>query len=422
MLHFIRLGSERGLVERAWWRRLACRALGHRGFGYAVKLWALERLLRRLPQARVGSVLDFGCGDGMYSFYLARRFKNAQITGLDGDPQAVRVARRMAESRNDVERRVRFVAGRFEDFPATRAWGSYDLIVCLDCRPLLRPWDWSTWPGSAAELAPRRAHLVVLLPARCERYYGDDFSYYTGPVDVAPAGSRFIEPESTRAAIEFATGCLIIRDEVHYPGRLAAAVIRMAASQRRWPAAIGLPRRHVAADMAVPSRRNPQRSDPLHDPRAEAGHRMSDPWKSLRLEAKPVGRPRGGLARAAAAVAGRARSTGQHPNYHVLSGAERRVATAERRRTAVRGCALSGFPVSRARRWLWRGALQAARLRPGQLVPGAPQRRPDRRRRTAGARPGGVRPRRAGRIRKHYRAERRQPLASAVSMRCATRR
>lgn len=227
MLKFLQLGSERHRLEAAWWRRLACRAVGHRGLGYAVKLWALERLLRGIPTGGVRHVLDFGCGDGMYTFYLARRFGRAAVTGLDGDPAAIRAARQMHDAHGTAHKQLRFVAHRFEDCSEDSIEpAAYDLVSCLDCVHYT--------PAGLDHLglvcrSVRPGGYLVFSSPRLGRYYGDGFSYYTGWVDVGPLTPLY-EPASTRAAIQAAG--LEICDELHYPGRVGAAAIRW---QRRRP-------------------------------------------------------------------------------------------------------------------------------------------------------------------------------------------
>ena len=72
-------------------------------------------------------ILDAGCGAGDYSFYLARRFPDAQILGVDMDPKRV-------ERNRITARRLEISNAQFEvadlavaDFP-----NPFDLILAID--------------------------------------------------------------------------------------------------------------------------------------------------------------------------------------------------------------------------------------------------------------------------------------------------
>jgi len=71
-----------------------------RGTVREAREYLLERLAARieelLPEGR-GSVVEFGCGTGRNLLYLARRFPNLQLTGIEITPKTVERARRTAE-------------------------------------------------------------------------------------------------------------------------------------------------------------------------------------------------------------------------------------------------------------------------------------------------------------------------------------
>lgn len=77
-------------------------------------------------------VLDFGCGDGALSFYLASEESPSSITGVDLDPEAIHRAK-AAQARNDLPRSVHldFLQGSVDRLPISDS--SIDVIVAFDC-------------------------------------------------------------------------------------------------------------------------------------------------------------------------------------------------------------------------------------------------------------------------------------------------
>lgn len=55
--------------------------------GYGRSLWF--RKILRMKNISFENALDAGCGRGEYVFYLAERFPNAHITGVDYDPENI---------------------------------------------------------------------------------------------------------------------------------------------------------------------------------------------------------------------------------------------------------------------------------------------------------------------------------------------
>ena len=86
----------------------------------------LDRRWRRVAAADVkgtpARMLDLACGTGDFAFALARRFPEAEITGVDLTPAMLEIAR--AKNRSP---HIRFVEGDALALPAT---GPFDLCVC----------------------------------------------------------------------------------------------------------------------------------------------------------------------------------------------------------------------------------------------------------------------------------------------------
>ena len=83
-------------------------------------------LLSSLPRLKPGMrVCDLGCGTGLLGLLLLQRQRELTVTGLDIQPEAVRMAALAAEA-NGLEDRLIF---RLEDLRETGP-GSFDLVVC----------------------------------------------------------------------------------------------------------------------------------------------------------------------------------------------------------------------------------------------------------------------------------------------------
>lgn len=92
------------------------------------RFYEYQRLLEGVNIARDTVALDFGCGDGVFAFELARR--SHRVIGVDANPAALQHAHRALRW----SRRRRFIdfrAGRIEELPI--AANSIDLIfsVCV---------------------------------------------------------------------------------------------------------------------------------------------------------------------------------------------------------------------------------------------------------------------------------------------------
>ncbi len=112
------LDMSRSRFERAYARVLGAPANGLR-----------IRLRRVLPATRGSyqSILDAGCGRGVFSFELAKQHPEAQVLGVDMDPDLVERANAIAQRAG--LRNCRFEVGDVTklDFDAT-----FDLVVSVD--------------------------------------------------------------------------------------------------------------------------------------------------------------------------------------------------------------------------------------------------------------------------------------------------
>ena len=87
----------------------------------------LRRALNRLRAFRPRFILDAGCGTGDYSLYLARRYPDAVVVGLDIDRACIKRAQNAARALEI--RNVHFAVG---DLAQLRFRGIFDAIVSID--------------------------------------------------------------------------------------------------------------------------------------------------------------------------------------------------------------------------------------------------------------------------------------------------
>jgi 2-polyprenyl-3-methyl-5-hydroxy-6-metoxy-1,4-benzoquinol methylase len=110
-------------VERSKFERLYARVLGAPANGLRI------RLRRVLPatDGHYNEILDAGCGQGVFSFELAKRHPEAEVLGLDMEP--VLVARA-----NAIARRAGLKNCTFEtaDVTGLEFEGRFDLVVSVD--------------------------------------------------------------------------------------------------------------------------------------------------------------------------------------------------------------------------------------------------------------------------------------------------
>lgn len=103
--------------------RLYCRLLGVPIVGLRIRA---RRLLQILP-ANASSVLDAGCGRGVITRILSRRFPNAAINAIDADENAQNANREISEKAGFSN--CVFIDGDLTNYSSPE---QYDLIVSVD--------------------------------------------------------------------------------------------------------------------------------------------------------------------------------------------------------------------------------------------------------------------------------------------------
>lgn len=95
---------------------------------YLLRTWHVHKALKQIRREKnVQFVLDAGAGFGQYSFYISKKFKNIQITGIDISQSHVDKANLFFEQ---IKRKdIRFRQGDLTKYIDEKA---YDLIVSVD--------------------------------------------------------------------------------------------------------------------------------------------------------------------------------------------------------------------------------------------------------------------------------------------------
>jgi 2-polyprenyl-3-methyl-5-hydroxy-6-metoxy-1,4-benzoquinol methylase len=120
--------------------------------------------LRLVPETmRPARILDAGSGPGVITFALARRFPDAEVTGVDLDDDATRASRMIAERAGFTN--VRFEKADLREMP----WRDhFDLVTCVDILEHIED-DQRGINGLFRALRPGGT-LVLHVPALYRRY------------------------------------------------------------------------------------------------------------------------------------------------------------------------------------------------------------------------------------------------------------
>ncbi|MDD5439543.1 MAG: methyltransferase domain-containing protein, partial [Candidatus Omnitrophica bacterium] len=86
-----------------------------------VQRLAAALLIDEIPDDKVGSILEIGCGTGLYTRLLKEKFRSSRITAMDISESMVRYARENVGGGN-----IAFTVGDAEEMPLEE---SYDLVT-----------------------------------------------------------------------------------------------------------------------------------------------------------------------------------------------------------------------------------------------------------------------------------------------------
>lgn len=120
-------GSEQASIQSRWPVRLLYRLIGEFRFPLRLRAYYLRKALPTGFQPE--KVWDAGCGDGHSSFYLARRYPQAEVLGTDMRRESVGRCQRIAQQSGLYN--VSFWCSDLVADPAASPQGC-DLIVCFE--------------------------------------------------------------------------------------------------------------------------------------------------------------------------------------------------------------------------------------------------------------------------------------------------
>lgn len=120
------LGSEQAILEDSWVKSLFYRLFGNVHIGERIRAANVHRVLRSHDLSDC-AILDAGCGKGVLSFDLARRFPEAKIVSIDLDPKLIQRAKIVM-----AKRKIGNINFDFKDILHLDKTEQFDLIMCVD--------------------------------------------------------------------------------------------------------------------------------------------------------------------------------------------------------------------------------------------------------------------------------------------------
>ncbi|MDD2902154.1 MAG: class I SAM-dependent methyltransferase [Syntrophales bacterium] len=146
--------------------------------------YLLSQLFTGIPEPQnIASILDFGCGEGTNTYFLAQCFPQARVTGLDFSQTGIDCARSQYQRDN-----LEFLVGGLD---SPRLGGRHDLIACLEVLEHVGPWQ-----DLLARLAlAARQYLLLSFPTGRMRNYeknvGHVRNFHQGQVENFLSGLGF---------------------------------------------------------------------------------------------------------------------------------------------------------------------------------------------------------------------------------------
>lgn len=95
-----------------------------------LRAWYVRDEIKKFFKSRDGDkikVLDAGCGFGQYSYFIAKKFKNAQVVGVDINERRIKDCARFTE-----EEKIENLKFEFADLTKLNYHAEFDLVLAID--------------------------------------------------------------------------------------------------------------------------------------------------------------------------------------------------------------------------------------------------------------------------------------------------
>jgi len=122
-----RVADEDSFYKKMCRKRRLYRLVGEVYVGKRAKLEYFKRWLTRISLPSNAQILEAGSGDGVFTYFIAKKFTDASVTGLELNQIEAKVCQRIAAEENI--NNLRFEVGSLSE----SRWSSqFDFIFCLD--------------------------------------------------------------------------------------------------------------------------------------------------------------------------------------------------------------------------------------------------------------------------------------------------
>ena len=122
----IKKESKANLIEKL--KKFYILVFGIPEIGFQIRSLYFEKILTSYKfNKNFKSILDAGCGIGVYTFFLAKRFKKAKVTGGEIDKQKIQSCRALSD-----ELGIKNANFTYFDIAKKQIMAKYDMIVNID--------------------------------------------------------------------------------------------------------------------------------------------------------------------------------------------------------------------------------------------------------------------------------------------------
>lgn len=208
------LGREQRYIESSALRRFLRGLLGLGGMGINAK-WLIFRYILNASRPKAPSrILDFGSGNGAFTFAMQKKWPMARIWAIDGNAKDVENSVEIAKKLSI--KNLSFTHILFENFEFLE---KFDLIICLDS--IYYSENGIDYLEKLTDSLSPGGQIIISMPTP-DKFYRTSFVYYEKFVDIERLSSTF-NVKNVELALE--RGGLSIEKTIHYPGFILSKII-----------------------------------------------------------------------------------------------------------------------------------------------------------------------------------------------------